>query len=71
MILIWMTELDFLLLGDKDKEEGSEGKGEEGRREKLLEGTYRDHQEQLSDHFRANQELKNVTEGIIQMLSKH
>lgn len=29
MILIRMIELDFLLLGDKDKKEGRGGKGEE------------------------------------------
>lgn len=34
-------------------------------------GTYKDHPVQLPDYFPANQELRNVTEDIIQMLLEH
>lgn len=36
-----------------------------------LEGTYKDHQVQLPDYFRANQKLRNVTEDIIRMLLEY
>lgn len=34
-----------------------------------LEGTYKDHWDQLPDYFRANQKLKHSREGIIQISS--
>jgi len=36
-----------------------------------LEGTYSDHLVQLPDQFRADQKLKHVIKGIVQMLLKH
>lgn len=36
-----------------------------------LEGTYNDHPVQLSDHFGADQKLKHVIEGIVQMPLEH
>jgi len=36
-----------------------------------LEGTYKDHQVQLPDHFRAGQKLKRVTKGMVQAPLKH
>lgn len=38
--------------------------------EELLEWDYKD-QVQPSDHFRANQNLKHIIKGIVQMLLKH
>ena len=36
-----------------------------------LDGTYNDHLLQLPDQFRADQKLKHVTKGIVQMPLKH
>jgi len=36
-----------------------------------LEGTYYDHLVQLPDHFRADQKLKHVFKGVVQMPLKH
>jgi len=46
----------------KKKGMGREGRGGE------LEGTYNDYLVQLPDHFRADQKLKYVIKGIVQML---
>lgn len=37
----------------------------------LLEGTFKDLLVQLLVHFRANQILKHIIEGVVQMLIKH
>lgn len=36
-----------------------------------LEGSYKDHNAQLSDHVRANQKLKHIGNGIVQMPFEH
>ena len=36
-----------------------------------LEGTYNDHRVQLPDHFRADQKLKHVIKGVVQMPLQH
>lgn len=36
-----------------------------------MEGTYKDHKVQLSDHFRTNQKLTNNIDGIVQKPPEH
>ena len=60
----------------REEKRREEKRKEEKRREKKrtrlfqLEGTYKDHQVQLPDHFRADQKLKYVVKGIVQMSLK-
>lgn len=43
----------------------------EWNRTVLLEGTFKEHQVQLPEHFGTNQKLKHATESILQMPFGH
>lgn len=36
-----------------------------------LKRTFKDHQVQLPDHFRANWQLKDINEGVVQTVHEH